>query len=278
MISSDRRPVAGIFLFSATLILLSCSSNNAPEPGTPAFYWAAAKQTYAAADYQKTVENLGNLLSGQNEYVGSAQPWILVMSSGMAQGYIDLADAYDAGGHANRAQTTNFHRLVNTYRGNANSLALQFADALSKFDCKSGTVTLAFAYPTGSANEDALVTKVSGGAWPRDPDLDTIQKRALERGVLLSVCRAAGAHNDPAKAQDLLKTPDAKVPTATFQLAMANALYDASKLYTRDKLDQPDRLKVFCTRAQEILKQVPESKETQDLDKKLQAQLKKIKS
>ena len=62
MISSDRRPVAGIFLFSATLILLSCSSNNAPEPGTPAFYWAAAKQTYAAADYQKTVENLGNLL------------------------------------------------------------------------------------------------------------------------------------------------------------------------------------------------------------------------
>jgi len=275
----DHRSVAACVLFSATLTLLSCSSgSNAPEPGTPAFYWAAAKQTYAAADYQKTVENLGSVLSTQNEYVARAQPWMLILTSGMAQGNMDLADAYDAGGHANRAQTTNFHRLVNTYRGNANTLALQFADAFSKFTSNDENVILAFSYPTGSPTEDLLVTKVSGGAWPRDPDLDTIQRHAIERAVLLATCRAVGAKNDPAKALDLLKTPDAKVPKAAFIAAMANALFEESKLYSRDKLDEPDKLKIFCSRAQDAIKRVPDSKEMQDLDKKIQAALKKTKA
>ena len=90
-------------LVAVNLILFSCSGSNAPQPGTPAFYWAAAKETYAAGDYQKTVEHLGNILSSQNDYVARAQPWILVLTSGMAQGYMDLAEAFDAGGHANHA-------------------------------------------------------------------------------------------------------------------------------------------------------------------------------
>ncbi|HTQ54375.1 MAG TPA: hypothetical protein VMI94_07945 [Bryobacteraceae bacterium] len=274
----DHRGVAGCLLFSATLILLSCSTSNAPQPGTPAFYWDAAKQTYAAADYQKTIENLGNILSSQNEYVARAQPWMLVVSYGMAQGYIDLADAFDAGSHSSHGQATNFHRQVNTYRDNANTLALQFAETFSKFDNKDENVPLAFAYPTGSPTEDLMVTKVSGGAWPREADLDTIQRHAVERAVLLSVCRAAGAKNDPAKALDLLKAPDAKVPKATFVMAMASSLFDASKLYARDKRDEPDKLKIFCTRAQDALKQLPSTKDTQDLDKKIQAALKKAKA
>ncbi len=269
-----RRVAVWVFL-SANLILLSCSSSNAPEPGTPGFYWAAAKQTYAAGDYQKTSENLGNILSGQNEYVARAQPWALVLTSGMAQGYMDLAEAFDAGSHANRAQTTNFHRQVNTYRTSANTLALQFAETFSKFPAKDPNVDLEFAYPTGSPTEDLLLDKVRGGAWPRESDLDTVQKRAIERAVLLATCRAVGAKNDPAKALELLKGGDAKVPSGTFIAAMAAALFEQSQLYARNRLDQPDKMKIFCTRAQDALKQAPASKDTQDLDKKIQAALKK---
>ena len=89
-------------LGAVNLILFSCSGSNAPQPGTPAFYWAAARETYAGGDYQKTVENLGNILSSQNDYVARAEPWMLVMTSGMAQGYMDLAEAFDAGAHASR--------------------------------------------------------------------------------------------------------------------------------------------------------------------------------
>src|ERR1700722_11803677 len=128
MSAMAHRKMAVLALLSANLILFSCSSNDAPQPGTPAFYWSAAKETYAAGDYQKTVEHLGNILSTQNDYVARAQPWMLVLTSGMAQGYMDLASAYDAGAHANRTQTANFRRQLNTCRGAANTLALQFAD------------------------------------------------------------------------------------------------------------------------------------------------------
>ena len=38
------------------------------------------------------------------------------------------------------------------------------------------------------------------------------------------------------------------------------------------------RVKVFCGRAQEALKTIPDSKDGQDLDKKIQAALKKVKA
>jgi hypothetical protein len=278
MADMGKRSVALWALVAANLVLFSCSGGGAPQPGTPAFYWAAAKETYTAGDYQKTIENLGNILSSQNEYVARAQPWMLVLTSGMVQGYMDLAEAFDAGGHANRNKATNFHRQVNTYQGAANTLALQFAETFAKFESKDEFVTLAFAYPTGSPTEVVLLDKVAGGAWLPDAEIDTAQKRAIERAVLLATCRAAGAKNDPAKAQDLLKTGEAKVPRAAFVEAMAAALFEESQLYSRTKLDQPDKMKIFCSRAQEALKTIPDSKESQDLDKKIQAALKKIKA
>ena len=221
MIDVAKRSAALAVLLLAILVLLSCSGESGPQPGTPAFFWSAAKQTYAAGDYQKTVENLGNILSSQNEYVARAQPWMLVLTSGMTQGYMDLAEAYDAGGHANRVQTTNFHRQVTTYRGAANTLALQFAENFSKMQTKDEYVTLAFAYPTGSPTEVLLLTKIAKGSWPTEADMETAQKRAIEQAVLLAACRAAGAKNDPAKAQDMLKTGEAKVARAAFVEAMA---------------------------------------------------------
>jgi len=277
MFDMTNRSVALWALIAVNVVLLSCSGSSAPQPGTPAFYWDAAKQTYAAGDYQKTVENLSGILSGQNDYVARAQPWMLVLTSGMAQGYMDLAEAYNAGGRANRAQTVNFRRQVSNYRGAANTLALQFADTFSKFDNKDEFVTLAFAYPTGSPTEVQLLKKVYGGAWLPDTEIETAQKRAIEHAVLLATCRAAGAKDDPAKAQDLLKTGEAKVPRAAFIEAVATALFDQSQLYSRNKLDQPDKMKIFCSRAEDALKMIPASKEGAELDKKIQAAMKKPK-
>lgn len=278
MTAMANRRVAVLALLSANLILFSCSTDNAPKPGTPAFYWSAAKETYAAGDYQKTVEHLGNVLSGQNEYTSRALPWMLVITSGMSRGYMDLAEAFDAGAHANRGQATAFHRLVNNSRGAANRMALQFAETFGKFDSKEEYVQLAFSYPTGSPTEVVLLNKIGKGTLPPPAEIETAQKRTIERAVLLSTCRAAGAQGDPAKALDLLKTGDAKVPRATFIHAMANSLFEQSQLYTRTKMDDPEKMKIFCGRAQEALKLLPASKETQDLDKKIQASLKKSKA
>jgi hypothetical protein len=278
MTAMANRRVAVLALLSANLILFSCSGSNAPQPGTPGFYWSAAKETYNAGDFQKTIENLGNIMSSQNEYVARAQPWLLVLTSGMARGYMDLGDAFEAGAKANRSQTTAFRRQVNEYRGFANQLSLQFAETFGNFQSKDEYVTLAFPYPTGSPTEVVLLTKVANGVMPPAPEIDTAQKRALERAVLLTTCRAAGAQDDPAKALDLLKTADAKVPRATFIHAMAAALFEESQLYGRSRMDNPEKMKIFCSRAQDALKLLPASKETDDLNKKIEAALKKSKA
>jgi hypothetical protein len=97
----DRNPSAergrNVAIALAILALLaagtSCSSGPQPlQPGTPAFYWAAAKETYRAGDYPKTSENLQRILAGENEFTARARAWDTVISGGVAQAYIELAD------------------------------------------------------------------------------------------------------------------------------------------------------------------------------------------
>src|SRR5262249_21774927 len=101
------------------------------------------------------------------------------------------------------------------------------------------------------------------------------QQATLRRGVILSTCRAAGAPDDPPKAVEIMKAGDVKIPRATFAMAMATAMYDQSQLYVRLKLDDPEKLKILSGRAKDILKTLPESKQTKELSSKIDASLKK---
>ena len=261
---------------SVILLLLSCSSGPvAPQKGTPAFYWAAANETYAAGDYIKTVEHLDKILETDNEYTARAQPWLMLLESGMAKGYMELADYYEYGARAKKDDPTPFRRLTSQYRGFANRMALHFAETFSAFQRgKSDTVSLGFPYPAGSAAQVPALTKVATGYMPPGPEAESLQRRVLERHMLLTTCRAVGSPDDTAKAQEIFRAQDAKVQRPVFVTAMAGSLYDVSQLYGRQKLDEPDKVKLFCARAQEALKTVPESKEAKELDNKIQKLIK----
>ena len=246
---------------------------------TSAFDWAAAKQTFTAGDYTKTLDNLDRLSSGNSDYTAKARAWLLVMTSGMARANMELADRFEAGARANKGDPTSFRRNTTAFRGQASTLALHFAQVFGEFQkTKDKTVPLAFAYPTGNTNPPLLLTRVATGIIPTAGDVATAQKQNIERCVLLAACAAAGAPDDPAKTQELLKAPDPKVPRAVFVTAMASALFDESQLYTRQKLDDPAKMKILCTRAQEALKTIPESKASKELGGKIDKTLKTAKS
>ena len=263
----------------ALVILFSCLSEPAgPAKGTPAFYWQAAGESYKLGDPMKTVENLDHILAIDNEYVAKALPWSLALTSGMASGYTELADAYEAGARANQSDPTAFRRPVSDYRGYANRFSLSFAEQAAKLDKLQGdSVPIAFGYPVGTATPVAALTKVASGVVLSAPEAEDAQKRAIERGVLLAACRLSGAPDDPARTESLLKAPDAKVPRSAVALGVAQTLYNESALYGPDKLDDPEKVDLFCDRAQAILKSVPESKESKDLSEKLDKVLKKAK-
>jgi hypothetical protein len=266
-------------LIGAGLIATSCSSGpEPPKPGTPAFYWSAAKENYAAGDYQKASEHLEKLCIAPGEYQARAQAWYLILASGMAHSYIDMADYFDYGARARAASPIAFRRQASDYRTYASRLALQFAEALDDFqkNNKDQQISLDFGYPEGSALGSPLLAKIGHGDMPDSAVVDDIRRQALKTGVLLQTCRAAGFPDDTAKTQEIFKSPKVQVARSTFLLAMANALHEQAQLFTRAKMDQPDRLKMFDMRALDTLKVLPQTKETTDLSTKIQKSLKLV--
>jgi hypothetical protein len=262
-------------LISGIALLISCSP-SAPQKGTPAFYWLAAKETYTAGDYTKTLEHLDELLATDNDYTSRALPWSLVVASGMASGHMELADNYARGVKAKREDATAFYRQVNTNRGLAKRLVLQVAENFGKLDkVKSDTVPLAFGVPKGSVVPIPQFSKLSIGMPLPPAEVEDVQRKSVERGVLLKVCEAAGAANDPIMAEQVLKAADAQVTRSVFMKALAASLYEQAQLFAPDRLDERDKLEIIGQRAQIALKAVPDSKDTKDLGDKIQKLMKK---
>jgi hypothetical protein len=184
---------------------------------------------------------------------------------------MDLADQYEAGAKANKEAAATLSRQVSRYRSLASHLTLHFADTFAKFGkTKDDPVTLALAFPPGTAAPaPQLATVAKGGILPAAAAA-AAEKRTLERGILLAMVRAAGAPEDPAKADQILKANDGKVPRATFLLAMARTLYEEAQLYDRRKENGFEKRNILCRRAQDVLKSLPESPETKALDLKIQ--------
>src|ERR1041384_2066241 len=177
-----RWAAAGVAL-STALILSSCADNNAPQPGTPAFFWTSARDTYAAGDYTRTIDNLEKICSSQNDFTARAQPWLLVLTSGSAQGYMELADSFEAGARSNRANAPAFLRQVSNFRGAANRIALQFAENFGAFQKrnKDDSSPRAFPNPPGSFTAVQQLTQIASGAILPAAEIETAQRRALER-------------------------------------------------------------------------------------------------
>jgi hypothetical protein len=255
------------------LFLTSCSSGpSAPEKGTPAFYWEAANETYAAADFLKTSDHLESLSRSPNEFTGKALPWRLVLTAGIAKGYMELADNYEYGARTNKTNPTPFRKRVSEYRTRANQYSLLFAETFYKFQKtnKDPQIAFAFPFPTGAASQAPELLKAGQGIVLTPDEADAASRRTLQRAIILEAAQTVGAPGDIAKAQQTFAGADMKLPRDKFMLAMAQALYDESQLYESRKLDQPDRMKSFCALASGAMKDVPESKEAKELNSKIQ--------
>ena len=230
---------SSVALLLAVLLLVlfttACASKpKGPQPGTPAFFWAAANETWRAGDYVKTSEHLQRILAGDNEFAARARAWDTVISAGLTQAYIELADTWEAGARMNRANPTPFRREVSTLRSLASAAAIQYAEDMHQLmaDNKDPEIPLAFAFPAGAAMQPAALKRISGGIVIQDSERDLLRGEMLRRGVVLAVCAALGHADDTAAAQEMLKTAEVKVPRDTYLLAAARSMQAQSDLFT----------------------------------------------
>ena len=191
--------------------------------GLPAYFWAAAQESYAAGDYLKTLDHLDGILDSDSEYTARAVPWSLLLSSGLANGYADLADHYQAGGKKNKEAPGNFFKFVGSYRSQAGRLTLRFADNFAKYgNLKGDSVTMAFNFPPGATEPVGQLETVAAGNLLPASVADQAETRALQRGIILAMARALGSPDDVAKAQEALKANQGKIAHNMYMIAMAN--------------------------------------------------------
>jgi hypothetical protein len=159
-----------------------------------------------------------------------ARVWHLVVSAGLAQGFSELADAYETGADMNLTSPLRFRQQATLLRSMAASAALEFTRAVHEtVDCdKEGNVHFAFGYPAGPATQPAGLREISVGIWLPDPERESLESAMLQRGVLLAVSRAVGSPDDPAKAQPVFQITDVKVPHEAFVFQMAKLMYEES--------------------------------------------------
>lgn len=258
-------------------MLTSCSSGpRPPEPGTPAFFWGAAQQTFKAGDLSKANDDLLEIVATDNEFASKARVFEIALTAGMVQGGDDLAAAYEAGARANRDNPAPFRTQVTQVRTIAGRSALDLAQQVHVLaSVEKGQIWLEFPYPPGSAVEPPALRKIYAGVLLQPAEADSLQTAMLERGIVQTVCKLTGNPDDPAKTTDLFKTTPVQVQREVYLLALAKILYDESGIFGPNKLDQPQRLKVMCDEALEALSAIPETKDTKVLKDKIQAQLKK---
>ena len=226
----------------------------------------------------KTDSTLRELARGSSEYAGKARVWHLVVSAGLAQGFSELADAYEAGADMNLTSPLRFWQQATLLRSMAASAALEFTQAVHEtVDCdKEGNVHFAFVDLAGSAAQPAGLREISVGIWLPDPERESLENAMLQRGVLLAVSRAVGSPNDPAKAQPVFQTTDVKVPHEAFIFQMAKLMYEESELFGSKSIDRPNRQATMCGEAREALRSLPPNDDTQDFAEQIDKTLKQL--
>ncbi|MBS1859122.1 MAG: hypothetical protein JST11_27360 [Acidobacteria bacterium] len=239
-------------LAAIALLATSCSTTTvSAKAGSADYYWTAARTTYAAGDYAKTVENLDHVLDSP-EYASRAIPWSLVLTTGMAAGYAEIAADYAKGARSADADAV-FHRKAAEYLNVANPLVLAAAHLVDKLAQQpSGSITLVFGRPRGSLAPPPVLYRIAAGQPVSPADAEAAPAVAVERNILLSASAAVGAPNDSAKASEILSHASTLTPRATFAKAMADMLEKASTIYSRDQLDYPDKLAMVADRVRAL--------------------------
>ncbi len=249
-----------------------------PKPGTPPFFWAAARAAYQKGDFQAAAKNLSSIIATENDFTRRAQIWSLVLDSGMARGEMEWADILDEGRPAAKAREIDFRRLANEARALAGQSAMRFADTGHKLmpALNEDDIALPFGLPDVNKDRPVEVERIIKGILPLPAEAERLHNLMMRRGVLLSVIAVADPGGDIEKARALFSQPEPKVKREQFLFFLATQFTELSQLFAPKKLDRAARVKLFLDEAKEALAPVPKSPERDKLQKKIAEYEKKL--
>ncbi len=276
---SQTRPVLAVASCLLLWLLGASCGPKGPEVGSPAFYWQAARETFVTRDYLKTTEHLRRVIRTENEFTQRALPWRLVVSSGVAPAYLDLASDCEMGLKANPKTELQMRRAMSNYWLMAETRALEFVETFIQFrkQYTGNTIGLEFPFPSVDLSDIVERGKIQGGILMSPERMTALEHRMMERAMADAVSAAVGAPEDIPKGRLAFQGGRAEVPREVFMTAMLRSLYRQAALFGRDAMNKPDRLMVFTEQATEALKTMEKNEQNKRLAADFQSLLKPAK-
>lgn len=270
-----------VFPLAVALLCVACSSDKRPTQGSPEWLYIAARESYVAGDFDKAKEQLEKIeQKAPNPYAQRARAWRMVVDAGLAQGHLELAQAYADGWTNARTEKPNLARQRSHHQKESKRHALHLVQAYDAFvkDAPTQPVVLEFPFPKGSAGQVPELDRIYKGLPMPEEQRTTATDKMLNRGIVRSVAATLATADDSASAQAAMQSGRAEVAPARFLLAMATALDKASAVFDRKALGEPDTQKAFRERALDASKRALELKPDAPIEtaaKKLQADVEK---
>ena len=280
------------FFIGLLLILSSCGGGtDSKKPvlmrNTPEFAYNEAKEAMSAIKIEKAISLTNDVMTRFPNSVQAQRARILriVLLTGLAHGYGDLADAYltgfeKGGKNAGQFRSTAF----DFYRKKKNAI-LGFSDAcdymIQNYSDKADYV-LECDFPSKEVSMNRLIEEVKKGNLLDSEQLKIAEEQELREGVLVSLAMFLGAENDRNKAKKLLEEGSRPLDPAEFFVRVGEMFLDDQKLFGRKTLNEIQYYRLFYQKAQEclnlaqkILKDKP-NKETEETATKLKVELETV--
>lgn len=271
-----------IFLVAlfAALVLTGCGEVGpaGPAVGSPEWLWLAAIDNYAAGDFEKTQDQLGDIVKSENPWRTRAAVWRVVMLAGMARAFEDLSGAYESGAKSNEARATNFQNSIQQFRRDARRHTIALAETvgtLKKALENVNIVPLDFDFPMGMPSPSPDLGMVSDGKILQEGPAAQARIHTIRRGLLLATAKAVGTEDSVAKARSLFETPPVEVSQQVFSLSIAQTLLERSKLFDRVHLNDPPKRNFMLDRAVDFIELVAASTD-EDFKREVKELLEKV--
>ena len=280
------------FFIGLLWILASCgggADRNKPKlmRNTPEFAYNEAKEAMSAIKIEKAISLTNEVMSKYPNSVQAQRARILrvVLLTGLAHGYGDLADAYvtgfeNGGKNAGKLRSAAF----DFYRKKKNAV-LSFSEScdymIQNYSDKADYV-LECDFPSKEAPMNRLIEEVKKGNLLDSEQLKIAEEQELREGVLVSLSTFLGAKGDRNQARKLLEEGSKPLDPAEFFVRAGRIFLDDQQLFGRKMLNEVQYYRLFFQKAQEcldlaqkILKDKP-IKETQAAADQLKADLEAV--
>lgn len=252
-----------IFFIGLSWILASCGGgggSNKPKliRNTPEFAYNEAKEAMSAIKIEKAISLTNDVMTRFPNSVQAQRARILriVLLTGLAHGYGDLADAYvtgfeKGGKNAGKLRSTAF----DFYRKKKNAV-LGFSDScdymIQNFSDKADYL-LDCDFPSQEVSMNRLIEEVKKGNLLDSEQLKIAEEQELREGVLVSLATFLGAENDRNKARKLLEAGSRPLDPAEFFLRSGKVFLEDQDLFGRKILNEVHYYRLFFQKAQECL-------------------------